>query len=339
MERWPHAERPQYLPRYHFDAGWVSSQRVWQRLYGGRELPKIAYHYTDASALLSIVKGGEMWLSDATFLNDTTEIEVGIERANREFLHAIESAEHVEVKAMLEQARNRLVSGRRPDVYVCCFSWESDDLAQWRSYGAAGTGVALGLNWGPLMFGYSSESLIHEVCYSVSEQEWILRTVIDAHATSFGEDLLDPPIFPQDPTKRRTSEEMRVMCSLQLYSRLWQYIVACKSVAFQAEREVRFVYLAHDFKEWSDGGWTPEHQKPLFRVRDGLLIPYLTSRMLEMKFDGKTTGNRQPALPIAEIVVGPCQDQGPFSRGLKKLLELHGHRSVPIRLSEVPFRG
>ena len=54
---------------------WLAGRR-WDEEWAERRAgpPPALYHYTDAAGLLGIVTHGELWASNAAFLNDTTEL-------------------------------------------------------------------------------------------------------------------------------------------------------------------------------------------------------------------------------------------------------------------------
>ena len=60
--------RPDRLPRW-FRAGRTASLAVMARFHAMAP-PQTLYRYTSTAALISIVRNNELWLSDATFLND-----------------------------------------------------------------------------------------------------------------------------------------------------------------------------------------------------------------------------------------------------------------------------
>jgi len=237
----------------------------------------LIYHYTTIATLSSVVSSGELWMSDATFINDRSELEIGLELVRNQLSIASQAAElesYIEksnaghVGALLEGVKSRLETEKRPEVYVCCFSRESDDLPQWRAYGGQGTGVALGLRAGADMFGKNPETLLKPVFYNTDDQKLIIDTVIEEWSRNLEDSLEDDNediLHVVDSWTRR------------LWHDLWRYIVSFKQADFRAEREVRYVYLMHDYREFLDSVGL-EQPTPRFRERGGLLVPYLTTK-------------------------------------------------------------
>lgn len=323
--------RPDTLPRW-FGAGRTASLAIVGRFHA-EPPPRTLFHYTSTAALISIVRNNELWLSDATSLNDRVEIEHGLAIARERLQAATAWDGHPEAQEMIRATLRTFDTEPSPAVYVACFSFDGDDLAQWRGYGQGDAPIAIEIEHGPLMFGYTSEGLLQQVRYELEEQAWTFDEILRAYWYAYSEDLRDPKPSPRpDPIPL---EEERSLCAGKLYHDLWRYIVACKDPAFRSEREVRFVYTAHDF---SRGGrdWYPEHPEPMFRERAGRIIPFLSSKNLD--FRNMPRVSDVLPLPIRSIRVGPTNDQMLIVRGVRRLLDAHGHEEVDVTTSSSPFR-
>jgi hypothetical protein len=73
MKRFDGLRKP--MPRW-FGAKREASVDVIRRFHHTVP-PSSIYHYTSSAALISIVEKNELWLSEATYLNDRREIELG----------------------------------------------------------------------------------------------------------------------------------------------------------------------------------------------------------------------------------------------------------------------
>jgi hypothetical protein len=125
------------------------------------DLPDTLYHYTDINGLRGIFEDGEIWATNSLFLNDTTELQLGIavviaklaeqlaalwqeraealrrnverdkaEREDNAFLPRI---------AELEQIRDAIDEvGEYSQCYIACLSEKRDQLSQWRGYASGG---------------------------------------------------------------------------------------------------------------------------------------------------------------------------------------------------------
>jgi hypothetical protein len=280
------------------------------------------------------VRNNEFWLSDATYINDKEEIEHGRTLVLRCLEEALAWDGHPEARDMIAETLSIFESKGDPKVYVLCSSLEEDDLSQWRGYGQGGAPVAIEIEHGPLMFGYVSDGRLDQVIYELEDQKWRFGAVIRAHWKRFSEDTISPRAHPKGGDRKTTEE--RNSCADILYYRLWNYIVTCKNPAFRSEREVRFTYTAHDYSD-SRVGFYPEHPKPLFRESGGRVIPYLSSKNLHHTNMGVVRA--APRLPIKSIRIGPAEDSVIVARGIRELLDAHGHEMAKITSTLVPFRS
>lgn len=317
------------MPRW-FGAGRTASIAFVER-FARNPPPTRLFHYTSTAALVSIVRNNEMWLSDATFLNDAEEVEHGRKLALSRLGATIGATTDPDVKRMLEATLAKFDTSAGPGVYVACFSLEGDDLAQWRGYGRGEAPIAIGLEPGPLMFGYVSEGLLQQVLYEPDDQRWIFDQVMAAYEAAYAEDLRDP--MPSPGPRPLPVDQERALCADSLYHSIWRYIVNCKHPAFRSELEVRFTYLAHDFSDW--GEWYPMQPEPQFREQSGRVIPYLSSKNLQFR---NMPREDAPRLPIRSIRVGPTENQALIARGARRLLDQFGHESVEIAMSGSPAR-
>jgi hypothetical protein len=293
------------------------------------------YHYTSAAALIPIVSNNEMWLSEATFLNDRNEIELGKKFACGRVEAAVATAEVLEVRAMLESTLALFKDRADPPVYVACFSFERDDLTQWRAYGGSTGAVAIELEHGSLMFGSTSEGILDRVIYDPEHQGWVFDKLVGAYVEAYEQDVKTPiKVERKGPPLIR--EEENEMVAGSLYDALWRRIVACKDPAFVAEREVRFIYTAHDFGQRGHK-WFPKHPAPRFRESSGRIVPYLSSKDLD--FQNMERLSPVPLLPIRSVRIGPCSEPALIEKGVRRLLDQFGHDAARITHSASPFRG
>jgi len=299
--------------------------------------PSLVYHYTSSAALISMVVNNELWLSEATYLNDRHEIELGRRMACDRVRALIAAEPSAQVIAMLELVLSYFDRRADPQVYVVCFSFEGDDLTQWGAYGGSETPVAIELEHSPLMFGYTSEGMLDRVMYDSEDQLWVFDKLLTAFADAYREDIRDPiPVERRGPPL--TVEEESEIVAGSLYHALWHYIVTCKDPAFASEREVRFIYTAHDFsQDGASRSWYPEHPTPHFREHAGRVIPYLTSNNLE--FSNMDRIREAERLPIRSVRIGPTAEPALIQRGIRRLLDTHGHQEATVTLSTSPFRS
>lgn len=320
------------MPRW-FGAARKASIEFVKRFHASPP-PVSLFHYTSTAALISIVRNNELWLSDATFLNDSSEIGHGRALACGRMQAVTATEQRADAKSMLELAFDKFRTQTDPYVYVACFSLEGDDLAQWRGYGQGEAPIAVEFELGPLMFGYVSEGLLQQVLYESDDQAWTFDQILAAYVEAWADDIRDPILIPgREPLPL---EEQRELCADSLYHAIWRYIVACKDPTFRSEREVRFTYMAHDFSQRWGPDWYPKHPEPMFREHGGRVIPYLSSKNLD--FQNMERVREVPKLPIRSVRIGPTAEQDLIARGVRRLLDTFDCKTVQIALSGSPLR-
>jgi len=322
------------MPRW-FRAKRNASFAMLRRFYRTAP-PSLIYHYTSSAALISIITNNELWLSEATYLNDRHEIELGRRLACDLVRSRIAVEPGSDVRAMLELTLSYFDSRTDPQVYVACFSFEGDDLTQWRAYGGTQAPVAIELEHNSLMFGYTSEGLLDRVMYNADDQKWVFDQLLTAYTDAYREDICNPLPLKRHGPPLTIEEESKIVAG-SLYYGLWHYIVTCKDPAFASEREVRFIYTAHDLsQDDASRSWYPEHPAPRFRERAGRVIPYLTSSNLD--FSNMDRIRKAEKLPIRSVRIGPTAEPALIQRGIRRLLDTHGHEDTTVTVSTSPFR-
>ncbi len=104
---------------------------------------ELVWHYTDMDGLLGITKDHQMWASQLSSLNDTSELDFGA-RLMRYFAPVWAQEQGTEQSQTVAAAVAVMDPERiRSAVYVLCTSTDGDLLSQWTNYGQ---GVAIGLD-------------------------------------------------------------------------------------------------------------------------------------------------------------------------------------------------
>lgn len=263
------------------------------------------YQYTSLEGFLGILRSGELWLSDYSYLNDTAELDHGVAMARMAFLEV--AGERSQSRAMLKAQSNPDISKHR--ICVTSFSMDPDSLSQWRAYGPVAVGFDL---WG-LGFGYSNTVRTGPVVYNPAHQSAMLRLLAHLNATAW--------------ERERPSEKRRLR---SLYfdnvDRLLDVVAFFKNAGFADERELRMVHTENSdvFEKF---GMAPFPER--FRVSSGLIVPYVTTKDLAK--------DAPDALPISEVVIGPGPNAERLLHGVQRALSAHGY-NVPVRLSGITYR-
>lgn len=291
--------------------------------------PELLYHYTDAVGLHGIVSSGEVWATDALYLNDATEF-VYIFNLLEEELIAFERTEPrppedaLAVSELIRATATTQLSLMRDDVpcFVACFCEEKDLLSQWRAYSQGVGGFSLGFR----------------------------RSVVESSTagSNFGAFRFEPVLY--DAMVQRQSLQQGVLRAVEQYRdeiasgvvddrlRVWQALVGGyfgtvgfnallnKSPGFSEEREWRIIVRVHRSA-------VRDASLPRFRPSPRLgLVPYVPLNFL---------GDQLSRMPIAEIVIGPTPHPELVERSVRLLLAAQGYEEgeVEVTHSVIPLRA
>jgi hypothetical protein len=283
----------------------------WDRLQGPS--PDLLYHYTDVAGLIGILSSGSLWATNLRFMNDARELE----HARRLMLDVLTEARSRAARpgqhALIDAIEVNLSTwSGYPDYYSVSFSSDGDLLSQWRGYGLAGGGYAIGFDPDGLACPGSSypqpNRFLNRVVYERDRQAQILRSVADAMLTLFAD------VDANDA--KQTEARARVFSAL---GEVAGYVFSFKDPAWAEEKEWRAVYLVP----------AGETKNVRFRPQAGVAVPFIPLGM-ENDPGGK--------LPIRRIVQGPAGDPDMAARSLELLLLANGYTEVDTTRSAVPLR-
>lgn len=188
--------------------------------------PPILYHYTDANGFFGIVEGaGRLIATHHRYLNDTGEVEFGVNAALRVLAHLDVDDD------VLRQATIRIRSLLDENTFVACLSRRHDALSQWRAYADRGSGYCIGYHVRDRLHGYGDEedfwgNHLVECLYGEDAVEARLR-----ERFQYGIDR----IVDDDPQERNR----RLVLHLHRVARRYAHVA--KHEHFQEEAEWRIV--------------------------------------------------------------------------------------------------
>ncbi len=110
-------------------------------------LPSHLHHYTQKSGMEGILRKQEIWATNVRFLNDTTEVDHGVQAAMAVAQGIINDMPDGPEASILQDHLARVqyqanFDRANTDYYVTCFCEKADLLSQWRAYGG-NTGYSL----------------------------------------------------------------------------------------------------------------------------------------------------------------------------------------------------
>jgi hypothetical protein len=323
------------------------------------ELHPELMHYTSLDGLQGIIGSDCLWATDASFLNDSSEIthyfdtrlEVLVSSEERRFAieQARDSAElarmireggfdasvAVETRESTAVLRRATLSTNRP--FVLSLSGPSDQrveqsglLSQWRGYGGDG-GYALVFDTAKL------ESALHR---EVKSHQYSGMFVGDVYYHGIVPNL--QPYATQDTAESEVTVKKGVARLLRggtadetegFYDAVTALSCLCKHWGFWEEREVRVVVLpaTEENTDVAAESALPTKEIKTF-LRGESEVPYIE---LFAHFSDKDTN---PTLPIRRVIVGPHRDSGARAKAVRKRLADRGYQAEVVE-SEIPYLG
>lgn len=118
----------------------------WRDLLPGRVIRRATgriFHYTDPAGLLGIIERRELWATEATGMNDITEVRQGWEFVR----HWVRNQTHdVVTSAIAVACEDGHPANDVEGVFICCATTQEDDANQWRLYAHEGRGYCVELD-------------------------------------------------------------------------------------------------------------------------------------------------------------------------------------------------
>jgi len=292
----------------------------------------VIYHYTSAEGLKGIIENSEIWLTNAAFVNDTTECKALQEQKDL-FNENDFSNDHVRDKWKYFI--------RSPDkgnnTYITSFSSGKESLGQWRAYGN-------------FRIGFKAKDLVkkpfnlYKCVYHKKEiKEWIRKKSMVAEWSG---DSLD------DLAKRAAAFNL-------IYAASKKY----KDKHFKEEREVRLVVISNHSREFFPNSPSMfENDPPIYYKNHPIYempVPYVkffigdkkeqendqndkmkeTHRQMKERKLNEEKNVKKEILPITEVLIGPMRHQKEAAVACKILLKDNGYEDVKVDVSKMPYRG
>lgn len=288
----------------------------------GRRAPQsgVLWHYTSGDGLIGIIQSGDLWTTQVSCVNDSTEL-----RYSNSLLLEIVLARRADPNITPAEAilYEHAIRGLSVDVaptsgwFVGCFSEDGDDLSQWRAYGGGEGGYAIGFDMAALNAGAAQGQLfLGAVCYDQAIHKQIARSVVDATERFYSEGLLARP---------GAKAEEWADAFLPVWANALGYIApVIKHPAFAPEREWRLIRRLQD----------QDVPRLKFRQRQSMLARHLPVAL-------RATGALD-RLPIVGVCVGPSRHKEISKVSVADLLRTKGYPEQVFKnvtMSRVPFQA
>jgi len=287
--------------------------------------PAFLYHYTMTEPAVSIIKTGELWATNAVFMNDESEIRYAADIVRRvldevakdpEFISANEES----VALALEPVRRVLANLHSyVEIYVSCFSSEQDQLSQWRAYGLSG-GLSIGFDTSGLKeirADHPGVLALVQISYVEAEHLKRIYGLVKSWILMYLEAL---------ERDVRTKPHVEAMLFAQSFA--WNAI-SVKNGAFAEEKEWRLVWVRPRLPET-----LPDEVFEIdFRAANKMAVPYV-------RFSSRDVEGNAVRLPIVSIRVGPHRYPDLAASGMWHLVARHGlSKLIHVDYSLTPLRN
>ncbi|MBD9562967.1 DUF2971 domain-containing protein [Pseudomonas sp. PDM09] len=292
-----------FLWAWRFLAGYIAMMKF----YEGALMQ--LFHYTDAAAVQSILTNGKMWLTDLRFLNDSEEMNHGLEHILEELKNPSATArispEYVEAASSFIGDNLSFDFGdfsASPQIFVCSFSQSGDLLSQWRAYGS----YAIEFD-GELISSNKSGCLYD----SKEKKSRAFTSVVDTLREVGRSHRANPHGMGED--------------GMAAYAELIKTAATFKHQSFEEEREVRMI-RGVDFDDSFE---------VKFRPRGNILIPYIE---VEVPFES-----------IKAVHIGPMPNQEVAYWSMSSFVghvdfnwhnaNPKGNHAIDVKCSKTPYRA
>jgi hypothetical protein len=225
-------------------------------------LDKPLYHYTTQSGLLGIIRSREMWVTHTQYLNDRREFVHAVDLVRKEIRLLLDASpgDSSRAESLIRMERALQWTPESINVCVCSFSEDQDSLSQWRAYGTATSGFAIGFPADLLTAATAAKGWYLAPCvYEPLQQREIIRSLV--------EEVLEENLSGTAYDGTDMQEDERNVHQQQggnLLAYLNRFAPILKDESFRAE------------KEWRVISRPLMNSSTSFNFREGrtLLIPY-----------------------------------------------------------------
>lgn len=301
-----------------------------QLLWETNEVPDVLWHYTDAAGALGVLRGRALWATHALFMNDASELRIAYPLLQDEIDAAEKKLAGNAVLRNLTTALGVMISdqGRDPDVYAVCFCEHGDLLSQWRAYGRAGGGYALGLDSAALLTDANRTVglSLSRVIYDEGRQRELAKALVEQTIAIYSRYV-----------KLRPDHEGKALAvvarSFAYGAQTYAYRI--KDGAFSEENEWRLIY-ARD----PEGSFEPAERS--FRTGDRGLLPYVEIPARPSNAPGSEHLRLDlglNSLPVRTVRVGPTAHPATTELAIRYLLHDLDLAEVEVQSSSIPLRA
>jgi hypothetical protein len=256
------------------------------------------YHYTELNGFLGIFQTGNLWASNAFFLNDSSEVKYGLE-LSRDFFEKYSYFWDKFYKSQnIFHSFSRTILGS--NLFFVSFCENGDLLSQWRGYSQNSEVISLRFN--AQILKSLSNITLHKVIYDENIQTKIIDYFLECFC-----------IMKDYFNKHNIYSIHYVGYWINKFRRL---IATFKDKSFSEENEWRLIYDHSDC----------DNKKNIyFRKKNNYILPYVEIDEINV------------STLINQVIVGPSSNNTLSGKSIEYFFGT-GKYSIEIIYSKIPFR-
>ncbi len=302
------------------------------------QVPNTIYHYTNGEGFEGIIKSREIWMTNALFVNDQTELRTALKDSTFRNVQFINSEFEV-----FKNEGAAIESRNIEDYYLASFSKLGKSLDQFRAYGS----YCIGFDAKKLK---KNTSLFRCVYKQKDIRDWLIR-----------KDKLPEWQDECFNNEQGQSYKRAAFCNVEFARR-----TKLKNEHYSSEKEIRMLAVSNASWGWYSN--SPEmfcNQRTIYFKNDPLFscpVPYVkfflpkkpkTRKELEKMVGRKSRietkeivrkieeVQERDLLPIKKVIIGPMPHQEELVSATRVFLFENGYENEDVEIisSGIPFRG
>ncbi|WP_297422765.1 DUF2971 domain-containing protein [Clostridium sp.] len=310
---------------------------IFMNMLNDKESGQILYHYTNINALKGILENRELWVTEAGFLNDTSETRYVL----KYFKASLVNIEHEDLKKdmnivyyglkyyfdgklskneklsnSLKKFIDRDLKTKLKNAYILSLSKNKDSLTLWGNY-SNNEGYNLGFKKDDLIYNFA-RSTQNQYNFPINGQV-LYKSLPDKNEVknSQNSEIIK---YYYNCKKYNVDKTKMISALIEIIVYIGLFI---KQECFAQEEEYRIVFVRNEEGEKDEFslGWD---FKTNFKVKENAFIPYI-----KVPFNNSD---------IKSIMIGPNNNSDIALDGLNRLLEYNKYNIDKVEKSEIPLR-
>jgi len=297
-------------------------------LYTISEKDKLLYHYTNLGGLEGIISGQRLWFTDYQHMKDPSEVRYFVDLIKQVVDNYKDETSNHNLSIFHSIFESTL---KKHLICTISFCEQKNYLPAWRWYANNGAGFAIGFKSQvrerfakfqdepiqPWIFGE------YRIAYDHKELKVVIEKMLDI-LNNVTHDIFDPKV----------KEEKFLELSSWIGIHLLSLAPQCKHAGYKEENEYRFAMFS-------------PHKRIVNRINEN---PGADERGFFYRDNGRENNVLVNPIPtiiseqfskdcISEIWIGPACHKKQAEYKVREILNKHGYGEIPIRYSDIPYRG